>query len=204
MKISVCIPTRGERPELLARAVASAGDAHEVLVYENDDGCPGPSINKAIEEATGDWLLWLSDDDWLLPGAIERLTEQLGGDLLFYNFLTADIGGSVIGQWSYADRPTDPDGLIAYTLGSKSCAIPMVGPMRLAWIRDNGLRFVQWETTGYSDDSRTLLEWMRHKPDVRYVPGQAYVYTLHPGQFSYDTEQRAAFEREIAAYKGAR
>lgn len=195
--ISVCIPTHG-RPEMLKRAIASAQDADEVLVYENDDGAPGPSITRAIHEATGDYLLVLDDDDWLLPGWRERIL--LCGDIGFSDMYIADPCGTIRGVWSYADRPTDPHGLVRWTLANRSSAIPMFGPFRRAWLREHGLEFISWESTGYADDCRTLLEWMRHDPVCFYDPGPYRVYTIHDGQFSNALSEREKFLVELERY----
>lgn len=197
--ISVCIPAHG-RPEMLKRAVASASDADEVLVYENDDGAPGPSISKAIGDATSEWLMVLADDDWLLPGSIDALKGKLDGDIIFSDLYRADKGGAIFQLWSYRDRPLDPRHLIEWTRFSRNSAIPMLGPWRLAWLREHDLSFLSWDTTHTADDCRTLLEWMRHDPDVRYVPGPFHVYTDHDSQKSKQSSERAKFLVELDAY----
>jgi glycosyltransferase involved in cell wall biosynthesis len=39
------------------------------------DGGMSDGINKGFLKATGDWLMWLNCDDYLLPGALEKVAE---------------------------------------------------------------------------------------------------------------------------------
>jgi GT2 family glycosyltransferase len=100
--LSITMPTK-DRPELLARALASvaravgpvaerveltvsdgsAGDASARVVERFAEGWPGrhryvrnrpplplvENMNRALALATGDWVMQLDDDDYLLPGA---------------------------------------------------------------------------------------------------------------------------------------
>ena len=127
--LSVCVPTF-ERPELLARALASVvdqdgPDAHriELLVSDNSPAVSrsvaesnverwsGPTrylanersigaianFNQCLREARGTWILFLHDDDYLLPGAMASILEAIGrpdGDsvLLFGVDVVDDYG----------------------------------------------------------------------------------------------------------------
>jgi glycosyltransferase involved in cell wall biosynthesis len=101
--VEVVIPTRGNRPELLARAVASAaaqeyaGDLGIAIVF--DDAEPAlPAVdaavpirmitnyrtpglagtrNSGIETSAADLVAFLDDDDRWLPGKLARQTERL-------------------------------------------------------------------------------------------------------------------------------
>ena len=39
------------------------------------DGGMSDGINKGFMQATGDWVMWLNCDDYLLPGALEKVAE---------------------------------------------------------------------------------------------------------------------------------
>ena len=47
---------------------------HLKWVSEPDAGM-SDGINKGFRQATGDWLMWLNCDDYLLPGALEKVVE---------------------------------------------------------------------------------------------------------------------------------
>lgn len=47
---------------------------HLQWTSEPDDGM-SDGINKGFRKASGDWLMWLNCDDYLLPGALEKVAE---------------------------------------------------------------------------------------------------------------------------------
>jgi len=66
---------------------------HLKWVSEKDKGM-SDGINKGFLQATGDWLMWLNCDDYLLPGALEKVVafiqshpeaDVVHGDCLFVN-----------------------------------------------------------------------------------------------------------------------
>ena len=108
--LSITMPTK-DRPELLARALASVGravgpnaDRVELTVSDGSadqasaqeverflagwagrhqyvHNCPAlplvDNMNRAIELASGDWIMQLDDDDYLLPGACAAMLEAI-------------------------------------------------------------------------------------------------------------------------------
>lgn len=66
---------------------------HLKWTSEPDDGM-SDGINKGFRQATGDWVMWLNCDDYLLPGALETVAEcaqlhpaasVIHGDCMFVN-----------------------------------------------------------------------------------------------------------------------
>lgn len=66
---------------------------HLIWVSEKDKGM-SDGINKGFVKATGDWVMWLNCDDYLLPGALKKVADYIQahpdidvvhGDCLFVN-----------------------------------------------------------------------------------------------------------------------
>ena len=75
-------------------------------VFTVENHCDGPTRNKGIEEATGDYILFMDDDDWwiheyVLTELDRKLREENEPDILCFSFIFKD--------WLYA-RPKRPDG----------------------------------------------------------------------------------------------
>jgi len=70
-------------------------------VSEQDNG-QSDAINKGVEMASGEWILWVNSDDYLLPGAIETLVkaaaDQPGADVIYGDYLFVDAAGDEIGR----------------------------------------------------------------------------------------------------------
>jgi glycosyltransferase involved in cell wall biosynthesis len=52
---------------------------HLTWISEPDKGM-SDGINKGFLRATGDWVMWLNTDDYLLPGALARVAEHAAKD----------------------------------------------------------------------------------------------------------------------------
>lgn len=219
--LTILIPTYN-RPDLLRVAIESALDADEVIVYDNgstdnteqvarsypvtyvrgevNTGTPTTAINHGIDNAKSDWLYLVADDDFLLPGSVARIRQHLYGDMVFSDLYLGDINGIIRSAWQYAERKPDPEWLLSFAREHRTSPIPMVGPFRLKWIRDNGLHFITWPHTGYAEDCRTFIEWATHSPEITYVPGPFHVYRRHDGQGAHLGAERDQFLADLDAY----
>lgn len=58
------------------------------------------AINKGFHRATGDWLMWLNADDYLLPGALEKVCrhalEKPAADVIYGDCLFVDEAGRTL------------------------------------------------------------------------------------------------------------
>ena len=106
MTLSVVIITKNEAA-VIARCLESVVWADEIVVLDSEsgDGTPGiarrfnarvettsdwqgfgPQKNRALDLATGEWVLSLDADEWVTPGlrtAIERAMAAPGGNIAF-------------------------------------------------------------------------------------------------------------------------
>jgi glycosyltransferase involved in cell wall biosynthesis len=72
---------------------------HLKWVSEKDQGM-SDGINRGFRKATGDWVMWLNTDDYLLPGALARLAAFAGqhpeADLIYGNTDFVDATGKLL------------------------------------------------------------------------------------------------------------
>lgn len=114
--LSIVIPTISRREESLARAVASYRDTcvdinHEIIIVKDRPTWPA-ACNEGYEQATGDVILFTSDDLEALPGWHVPALRYLGEhDELpaprVYNFLPPPEG-----EWDNSED--GPDGAITH------------------------------------------------------------------------------------------
>ena len=71
---------------------AEIARSYGATVYEVDYKNEGPTRNFGLDHATGEWVLWIDDDDWWLHEfVLEQLAGKLGDeDMLRFSFIWKD------------------------------------------------------------------------------------------------------------------
>jgi glycosyltransferase involved in cell wall biosynthesis len=73
---------------------------NDVLWTSEADEGQTDAINKGFRRAKGDWLMWLNADDYLLPGALEKVRVYTlahpGADVIFGDCLFVDEAGRTL------------------------------------------------------------------------------------------------------------
>ena len=106
--VTIVIPTIPPRHDMRQRAVDSV--RHQTLApkmvlveYDADRTGSAATRNRALEKVTTEWVLWLDDDDILMPNAIQLLVEA-------QRATCADVvsGSAWIPQLPGHAEPTEP------------------------------------------------------------------------------------------------
>ena len=210
MGLTIAISTHGGYRDFLPWAVATAIPYGEVVVYDDGGECGRvglgeryvalpksgsliPARVKAIEEASGDYLLHLDADDWLI-GQPPMVGDMAYSDLMLNGVQCArrdviDAQGclELMRLWAGSTvRGRNP--------------LPAKPVYRVAWLKEHGLSWYSWPSTNYAEDVRTLIEYCKHDPQVVRVNEPYYAYRVHAGQ---STNGEADFIRDFDAYFAA-
>lgn len=81
-KVSIIIPYKEDRGWLdnAIQSVHNQTYRGEIeLILSKSDHRVGYNLNRGIERATGQYIKYLCDDDWLTPDSIQRSVEAMGG-----------------------------------------------------------------------------------------------------------------------------
>lgn len=144
--------------------------SHLRWTSEPDEGM-SDGINKGFLKATGDWLMWLNCDDYLLPDALKRVSDLIAkdptADIIHGDCLFVDKDKRVIRR--KFDHPIDQ-----WTLFYCGCYVPSTSTFLRSGIIDQG----QLVSTHY----RVCMDW------------EYYLRLLRNGfKFSYLPEALAGF-----------
>jgi O-antigen biosynthesis protein len=130
------------------------------------------AANRALDEARGQYLIFLDDDDWLMPGHVARLAQVMEGQpqaLVAYTgvSLVAE-SGEPLGQ--SMDSPFDA------ILQQAGNFIPIHAVMFSRTLQDRGVRFD--EELNHYEDWDFWLQLARHTTFI-HLPGVSAVYRMH-------------------------
>ncbi|MHB0995539.1 MAG: glycosyltransferase [Elusimicrobiales bacterium] len=221
--ITVAIPTRN-RPEGLRAALASAlaqeGVDLEVVVSDNGASPapvaalpPDPRVrffkqehdlsmvenwNFCLGKAAGEFFLLLSDDDVLLPGALQSLSAAARAEGISFSYGCARFENADHGRsGSSAPAPARETGgdFIRASLQGKRQALPSFTLVRTAAARAGG----GYPDTGNSTDLALRL-CLALDGDVAFVPGPAGVYRIHPASLTCDLDKMTESFSALAAW----
>lgn len=81
---------------------AAVARSYGAKVIEVDFSNEGPTRNTGIEAATGDWILFMDDDDWFMHGLVlDKLNEQIAEDvdLIQFGFIWGKEGYTSPGDY---------------------------------------------------------------------------------------------------------
>ena len=93
--IVVCDDCTDNTAEVVSEYIYSSGDT--VLFTEH--GKAGMARNAGLDIASGEWILFMDDDDWYFPGAFQKIYEAVKDrndiDILAYGFEWKDVGRKI-------------------------------------------------------------------------------------------------------------
>jgi glycosyltransferase involved in cell wall biosynthesis len=218
----------------VVRAVAPVAEDIEVAVSDgSDDGATGDvvervltdwptgyryvwnrpalslveNMNRAAEISTGQWVMWLHDDDYLLPGAGAAMLDAIrraapGESVLMFGVHIVDIDGVRRREQTFRrERYLEPREALRRLLRNSSFVRQPTAVVRRAALEQEGL----YDTTlgGAADTDMWVRLFSRH--GVRCLPQATCAYTIHEaaattGMWNPDTIQDVdrIFDRAIA------
>jgi glycosyltransferase involved in cell wall biosynthesis len=102
-----------------------------------DYGRAGMARNAGLDEADGEWILFMDDDDWYLPGAFGKIAEELDRqkdiDILAYGF-----------EWKHMKTAYQSEARIYPAIWNKAWRREFIGDERFPdWIHTDDLGFAK-------------------------------------------------------------
>lgn len=148
--------------------------AHPLRMLATEQEWPrSANANRALDAAQGELLLFLDDDDWLMPDHIERLVQGLQrhpqAQAAYTGVAMVDAAGQPLGQ--VFDLPWDSTRLLCGNLA------PIHAVLFRAGLRQQGCRFD--ESLDRYEDWDFWLQVAR-RTAMLHVPGVSAVYRIHP------------------------
>lgn len=167
---------------------AAAADSRIRTIHQPNAG-QGPARNRGLDAATGRYLFYLDSDDTIATDTFARFvatTEAEEADVVFCGFHM--VGNTPAaepydGDSSLRRFATPQEAQDAFL--TRRCRFLTPGTFyRLAWLRDNSLRF---KAVPYSEDIYNLWECLMTPGRFAYLGAPLYHYLCRPGSIMTGT-----------------
>ena len=179
-----------------------AAEDTRIKVIHTENGGVTAARRKGVEQAKGDYIMFVDADDGLLPGAIKNLYDAItksGADEVIALFSTHT---GVISPVVY-DGFANPDELISYIITNKN-RFPVLWSILfrrelLSDVLDTPREIVEGE------DKLMQVKILLKQPKVFFISKPAYIYTLGlPNSRSHTLEREMLYDKLLEAAIGHR
>ena len=179
-----------------------AAEDTRIKVIHTENGGVTAARRKGVEQAKGDYIMFVDADDGLLPGAIKNLYDAItksGADEVIAPFSTHT---GVISPVVY-DGFANPDELISYIITNKN-RFPVLWSILfrrelLSDVLDTPREIVEGE------DKLMQVKILLKQPKVFFISKPAYIYTLGlPNSRIHTLEREMLYDKLLEAAIGHR
>lgn len=137
-----------------------------------ENGGPAKARNRGIEEASGEFIMFLDSDDTFVPGTFEKISPLLGKntDMLIFGFRQNFYGRA-------KDKIYSADGDFDIDIFYKNNLLNQVWnkAYRRDFLNKYGIRFTDYK---YGEDRIFNADVLAHSPAVNAIPDVLYNYNI--------------------------
>ena len=158
-----------------------------------DNGGVASALNTGILAAEGEWIKWLSDDDWLHPDYLKVMLEEGEGDIRYCPYWQVDENGEIIGLFTedrYRDWRIFAINLWHRHIGNGSSTLIRRSVFDNVGLFDESLRF-------HEDYEWWLRAVFKHKYMFNLVNKPLLYYRHHGGQLTQAVRDQAAAQNAL-------
>lgn len=186
-EVTVCVPTIPQRKTKLRRALASvSAQSYPVtalsVAWDYAGKGSAPTRNRALDAVQTDWVLFLDDDDQLLPNALATLIKAQGdsqADVIYGLPRIVDAQGNIRPRFFEAGGPEVFDSEL---LRTKSY-IPVVSLVRTQFAKQARFYYAT-DTNGSYDDWGFYLNLLDLGARFYHVNQETFIWNIDGGNTS--------------------
>lgn len=156
-------------------------DARIRAVHQCNRG-PGGARNMGLEQARGEYVLFVDSDDALVPGGLDclrRAAERYGADVITFDYLADDGSGAPVPTRANRAPEAKPFRLEEHPEFLNSMPATWARLWRRSLYMDNHIRYP--ERAFYGEDLQTSCKLFAAADSIVYLPEHLYRYLDRPG-----------------------
>ncbi len=168
-----------------------------IRLFRNEQNMgAGYTRNRALENATGEWLAMVDSDDWIAPQRLERLVEfaqEFHADMVVDLIQAVAPNGKLLEVYwaTFGENPSRPRYYTLYeAIRYHAGGQPLI---RHAFIQHHGIRFVP--EIRKSQDYAFYMEILIKGARFAVLPEPMYYYRVRPGSITSTYSRRKAIEQ---------
>lgn len=210
-QIEVILMDDGSRPETQALCDSySAMDSRVKVVHQQNQGVSA-ARNHGIQNASGQWILFVDADDWLEPDACEKLQQYLdgyNGDMLMFNAVKEFENKQTPIHFDLADgriydmaQVETREFLYRKAMRPQSGTGKQASPMNFCWDKAYRRTFLLEKQLGFpvglpkSEDKVFVLCCIEQADSLYYVNDCFYHYRINEGSVCHKFSAKADKDR---------
>lgn len=167
-------------------------DSRIKVIHKSNEGA-GLARNAGLDVATGEYVLFIDSDDYILPETVYKCVEAAvrdNSEIVLYGRADVLQNGEIkertikTDTFYYEGSDITEELLTSLCNRSKGFGFGVVAKMlKLSTVKDNGVRFC-CEREALSEDALFLTEYFAYVKKARIVPEHLYMCVLHGDSLS--------------------
>jgi glycosyltransferase involved in cell wall biosynthesis len=174
--------------------------------HSKNSGGMGLAVQESMARCTTPFFMWMGADDELSPYYIDTLYTVLSNDksidYAYSNIELINEMSEIIGRWTYPN--VTYRSLLMHILETQSGILPMIGILRMSFIRNQNLQFELFENENFSSDTLNSLHFMSKGMRIYKVKKDLFRYRKHSDQGSNKALSRCVSDLKVLTYIFAR
>lgn len=188
--------------EIIKNFMNETSIACSLYRHSKNSGGMGLAVQESMARCTTPFFMWMGADDELSPHYINTLyTVLLNDKSIDYAYSNIELINEMsesIDCWTYPN--VTYRSLLMHILQTQSGILPMVGVLRMSFIRDHKLQFELFEGESFSSDTLNSLHFMSKGMRICKVNKHLFRYRKHSSQKSKDILSRCVSDLNILTY----
>lgn len=173
-----------------------------VRVFHTQNGGVSTARNRGIQEAKGEWILFVDSDDFVEPNYVCAFLKNNPdhNSLILQNFRTVNENGvytSGIYNEDNSTKLTTAQGIVRYGLFLNGFICGKLYNRGI--LIKNGIKFPL--NISYKEDMIFLLKYLLHTESIEYVNGCGYNYFTHTNSLSSSSHSPELLNSTLSAVK---
>jgi len=162
------------------------------VLHEVNSGGPSMATQEIISFAQGKYVQWISSDDFVMPGSINKFVNYLEQnsevDYVYSNFNIVNEKSEFKDQWVYREYSSEE--IIYNVFHTGSGVLPTICLFKTDYFRKNNIQWLIYRNNDLHSDTLNSLHFLTYNFKYKKVDDYLICYRMHDSNISYSIKMR--------------